>query len=104
MSTCSSSVVGNVGGQVDAFAVNVQVSHASHEVPVSDGEVFWQVGDPSKEQGTCEVQGPTRTETQGFKSHVNLRLASWLHSVRWETEADMLRDQAHTTKVTDEKG
>lgn len=62
--TCSGPVVGDVGGQVDAFAVDVQVSHAPHKVPVSDGEVLRQVGDPSEEQGTCEVQGPARREAQ----------------------------------------
>lgn len=74
--TCSSSVVGNVGGQVDALAVDEEVSHASHKVPVSDGEVFWQVGDPSKEQGTCEVQGPAGSEAQGFKRYSDLTSVS----------------------------
>lgn len=62
--TCGGPVVGDVGGQVDAFAVDVEVSHAAHKVPVSDGEVLRQVGDPSEEQGTCEVQGPARREAR----------------------------------------
>lgn len=58
--TCRGPIVCNVGSQVDPFVVDVQVSHAPHKVPVGHWEVLRQIGDPSEEQGPCEVEGPVR--------------------------------------------
>lgn len=38
--TCCGAVVGDVAGHVDGFAVDAEVSHAAHEVPVPDREVL----------------------------------------------------------------
>lgn len=56
--TCCGAVVGDVAGHVDGPAVNAQVSHAAHKVPVLHREVLWQVGNSPKQQWTCQIQGP----------------------------------------------
>lgn len=38
--TCCGAVVSDVTGHVDGFAVDAEVSHAAHKVPVSDWEVL----------------------------------------------------------------
>lgn len=54
--TWQSAVVSDEAGHVDVLVVDAQVLHTAHELPVSNGKVLWEFGDPSEEQGPCQVQ------------------------------------------------
>lgn len=61
--TCPGTVVGDEPGHVHALAVDGQVAHAAHELPVAHWEVLWQVGDAAQEKGPCQVQRPREAKT-----------------------------------------
>lgn len=56
--TCPGAVVGDEAGHVHVPAVDGQVPHAAHELPVLHREVLGQVGDAPQEQGARQIQGP----------------------------------------------
>ena len=65
--TCPSAIVGDEAGHVHVPAVDGQVPHAAHKLPVLHREVFGQVGDAPQEQGACQIQGPVEaTPTSGW--------------------------------------
>lgn len=60
-------IVGDEAGHVHVPAVDGQVPHAAHKLPVLHREVFGQVGDAPQEQGACQIQGPVEaTPTSGW--------------------------------------
>lgn len=54
--TWQSAVVSDEAGHVDVLAVDTQVLHAAHKLPVAYGEVLWEFGDSSEEQRAGQVQ------------------------------------------------
>lgn len=54
--TWSGAVVSDEAGHVDGFAVDGQVSHAAHEVPVPDREVLGEVGNSAEQQRAGQIQ------------------------------------------------
>lgn len=54
--TWQCAVVSDEAGHVYVLVVNTQVLHAAHKLPVANGKVLWEFGDPSEEQGASQVQ------------------------------------------------
>lgn len=54
--TCPGAIVSNKRSHVHDPAIDGQVSHASHKLPATHGEVFWQVGDTTQKQRTSQIQ------------------------------------------------
>lgn len=60
--TWQRAIIGNETSHVNWLAVNGEVPHAAHKLPVVHWEIFWQVWDAAEQQRASQVQRSERTK------------------------------------------